>query len=674
MRERLSRLLGATLIGAIVVSLGGCAWAERAANEPALTSATTPIYATDEIAASVDAVPQRTVKPLPASRLASGLIPPTNRWFSGLVFGEPSMPVFPLPLSFQLTDDGMDFGLPTISTSPAAIMGGFSAAVSVDVGAQEHEVIAYDTATVTVAQLSGGAEIGRTVIARGSPFVTFSASRDTTVRFGSAFSPVEDSVAFATVDSVEYGLVSDAPLATDSGSVTLSGGESATWFAVPQGGNRDELATAAGNRLTGTSVSYALADGTASTALTYNLEAAGPTLVAVMPHQSSTDADCTHGTYESIYGELQLCRAETLSWTVPRLEPSGTLALDSLESEDRERLLRQLEADALSTPAFPADTYFGGKALYRSANLLSIARELGADDVAASLEDRLIREINSWMEPDGCETRDARCFVYDRDARGLVGLQPSFGSDEFNDHHFHYGYLLYAAAVVAAGRDEVTEKWAPVMNLVAADLATSGSSEYFPERRVFDAYAGHSWASGTAPFRDGNNQESSSEAVTAWNGLALWAEVSDQPALLTEATWMLSAEAASAREYWTDFPLDSPVYSGFDHTVTSLVWGGKRDYATWFSAEPSAMLGILVLPMSPVSGYLAGDSDRIQANVAEAAPAGFDVLFGDYLLMYSALAGADAAAAARDAVPALPESRIDDGNSRTYLLAWILSR
>ena len=48
-------------------------------------------------------------------------------------------------------------------------------------------------------------------------------------------------------------------------------------------------------------------------------------------------------------------------------------------------------------------------------------------------------------------------------------------------------------------------------------------AQRFADRRVFDAYAAHSWASGTSPFADGNNQESSSEATTAWAGLQLWA-------------------------------------------------------------------------------------------------------------------------------------------------------
>ena len=68
---------------------------------------------------------KKTPKELPITRLADGLIPPTNRWFSGLAFGEEAMPVFPIPLSFGLTDAGFAFGLPTMTTSEKAILGGY---------------------------------------------------------------------------------------------------------------------------------------------------------------------------------------------------------------------------------------------------------------------------------------------------------------------------------------------------------------------------------------------------------------------------------------------------------------------------------------------------------------------------------------------------------------------
>jgi endo-1,3(4)-beta-glucanase len=240
---------------------------------------------------------------------------------------------------------------------------------------------------------------------------------------------------------------------------------------------------------------------------------------------------------------------------------------------------------------------------------------------------------------------------------------------------------LYAAGVLAANDPGLARKYAPVMNLLAADIGSSAnggkagadSRTDFPDRRTFDAYAGHSWASGTAPFADGNNQESSSEAITAWTGLALWAKASANPNLETEATWLLSSEAQAGLAYWTNFDQSQPVYSGYGHKIVPLNWGGKRDYATWFSPEPAALLGILVIPMSPSSTYLGGDPARIDANIAEAAGGKFDQKFGDYLLMYSALAGEQQRQAALATAEKLDEKWIDDGNSRSYLLAWLMS-
>jgi len=215
-------------------------------------------------------------------------------------------------------------------------------------------------------------------------------------------------------------------------------------------------------------------------------------------------------------------------------------------------------------------------------------------------------------------------------------------------------------------------RYAPVMNLLAADIASSGST-LFPDRRSFDPYAGHSWASGTSPFADGNNQESVSEAVNAYAGLGLWARATGDTALQGEADWMLSLEAASSTAYWTNADLSQPEYAGYAHKITALNWGGKRDYATWFSPASAAKLGILLLPMSPSSAYLAGDPERIRANVTEAVGTDFDTAFGDYLLMYSALAGGSDRDRAIAAAEQFPADKLDDGMSRTYLLAWLYS-
>lgn len=648
---------------------------------PAERQAGASVFPDSVVAPLIDAVPAKTVKALPAARLADDLLPPTNRWFSGLVFGEPSMPVFPLPLSFQLTDGGFAFGVPAVASEPKVIMGGFTGQIGADVGADSQVVTAYDTASVTISQRAGETEIGTTVIAEGSPFVTFTAKAAADVALTTALTASGagdgDGVWTVTAAGRTYGLVSPGQLSTTGTTLSLAAGETAVWFALADGGSVDEFAEAARHPITGTQLDYALDGESATTSITYITADGGDTLVAAMPHQTAGLAEetvCAVGTWPSIYGELKLCAGSTLAWSVTERKADGTLDLSSISADDRERLAEQVRSDVASTPTFPADTYYGGKALARAANLLTIATQVGADDAASAIKARVVTALDRWMEPAGCAARELECFVYDAEAKGMVGLAASFGSEEFNDHHFHYGYFLYAAAVLAADDPARIAEWGPVMNLLGADLATSGSSTYFPEQRVFDAYAGHSWASGTSPFGDGNNQESSSEAVAAWNGLALWAEVTGQSDLETEATWMLSAEAASSNAYWTNFPLEDPVYAGFDHTITSLVWGGKRDYATWFSPEPSAMLGILILPLSPVSDYLAEDPSRITVNLDDASPNGFDVLFGDYLLMYSALRSPADAASALAESKALPEDRIDQGNSRSYLLAWIMSR
>ena len=665
---------GVALIG-LALAVGVTGITGCASGAPGVTpSATADPMSPASLARLVAGVPDRTVTPLPKARLAAGLIPPTNRWFSGLVFGTPSNAVFPFPLSFQLTASGYSFGLPTITTSPDHIIGGNAPLVSVDAGADSQVVSAYDAASVTISQRKAGKELGKTVIAEGSPFVSFTASSPVKLTLGTPFQRA-GSAWVATAAGEQYGLVSGGTVTPTS--VVLQPGQFVTWFAVAKGGSLAEFAAAAEHPITHTSVSYSLAHGRATTTIGYSTAGGAPTLVAAMPHQYaglSRGEDCGSGSYDSVYGELKLCAVSKLSWSVPELAATGALDLSSLSAADKQRLKAQVQEDAAESVVIAPDTYGGGKAMYRLANLWKIATQVGATATAATLKSQVVSAMDEWMQPSGCTSRDTHCFVYDDQAQGVVGLAPSFGSDQFNDHHFHYGYFFYTAGLLAESDPALAAKWAPVMNLLAADVAAPTPSKDFPVRRTFDAYAGHSWASGVAPFNDGNDQESSSEAVNAWNGLALWAKASKQPQLLSEATWMLSAESASALDYYTNFPLDSAVYSGYQHSITSLIWGGKRDYSTWFSDAPNAKLAIQLVPMSPVAGYLGTSAARVKTNLAQGVPNGnYDVTYGDYLLMYSALESPAAAAKALAQTSDLDEANIDSADSRSYLLAWIMS-
>ena len=650
---------------ALALLLTACA-PDVVAPQPAASPSSAAPAVLANVGPLVEAVTQRTPKELLAPRLAEGLTPPTNRWFSGLVFGKAPQPVFPIPLGFALTADGFAFGLPRVAAGASTITGGFVADVTVGLGAARSVVSSSDASVVVLDNLDkDGKLLGRTTIAQGSPFVSFVAETDTTLAIPEGFTPAGDGLAVATIGGMRYAL---AATRVDGAKVPVSQGQHVTFWPVPEGHDPAELRDRSAT-VTGSSLSYGADGDRVNTTLAYTV-ASGQTAIARLPQQASGQQACDLGSYPSIYGELQLCAGDSLMWSAPTVRATAELDLSGLSEDQRGRLTTQLDADIAAVPDFPADTYFGGKALQRTAMLLMIADQLKLDDRAERLAGVLNEQLTKWTDPKGCAERDANCFVYDPKGKGMIGLTPSFGSDEYNDHHFHYGYFLYAAAVLARHDPSVVDRYAPVMNLLAADIGSTGGSA-FPDRRAFDAYAGHSWASGTSPFADGNNQESVSESVNAYAGLSLWAQAIGDKALGGEADWMLALEARSSSTDWLEPDLSG--FSGYSHKIVPLNWGGKRDYATWFSDEPAAKLGILLLPMSPTSSYLVGDPERIRANVKEATGGNFDQKFGDYIAMYSALAGPKDRELAVRAAESLSDANLDDGMTRTYLLAWLWS-
>jgi hypothetical protein len=82
------------------------------------------------------------------------------------------------------------------------------------------------------------------------------------------------------------------------------------------------------------------------------------------------------------------------------------------------------------------------------------------------------------------------------------------------------------------------------------------------------------------------------------------------------------------------------------------------------------MLGIQLIPMGSYSTYLAGDADRIKANLAEGAPGGYGAQFGEYMVQYLALADP---AAARAELANLP-AEIDNGTTKSYVMAFVFSQ
>ncbi len=632
----------------------------------ATTAAPAPDIATD-----LAAITSKDVAKVAPTRLADGLVAPTNRWFSGLVFGDSPQPVFPMPLSAALTDQGFALGLPQVNATEKTIMGGTNPQIQVPLGASSMKVTGYDTLTVTSTYYDGsGTELGSVLLAQGSPFVTYTAKTQQTLAVEPIFKAGSGTGLYTTnVAGHDYGLVvGGGATVDDAGKVTLTPGSTITLYGVPDGADAASLASAAADPVVGGSVEYAVDGDHVSTTLSYATKNGGDTAIVPMSGQTVATGTKGAGTYASIYGTMDVYTGTSVTTSAPLVESSYQLDVSTLSDADKAALIEQVKADAAAIDFSATDTYFGGKYLYRGANLMTLADQLGVTDVATDLRTKLTTELETWFDPKRCATQTTKCFVYDDQISSIIGQEASFGSDEMNDHHFHYGYLIYAAAVVSANDSALADKIAPVVDLVVADIASAQASAAFPQYRNFDPYAGHSWASGSSPFADGNNQESSSEAVNAWNAVALWAKVRGNADLQTQASWMMSSEANAAKLYWTNTDLSE--FPAFTNTIASMNWGGKRDYATWFSAEPGAMLGIQLIPMGSYSGYLAGDTDRIKANLAQGAGGGYGVQFGEYMAQYLALADP---AAARSQLANLP-AEIDNATTKSYVMAYVLSR
>jgi hypothetical protein len=102
----------------------------------------------------------------------------------------------------------------------------------------------------------------------------------------------------------------------------------------------------------------------------------------------------------------------------------------------------------------------------------------------------------------------------------------NFGNAYYNDQHFHYGYFILASAVAARFDPEWgIANYEQVLLLIRCIANPSEEDVHFPTWRYKDFYRGNSWANGIATiYLNGKNQESSSEAIAAYEAIALYGQ------------------------------------------------------------------------------------------------------------------------------------------------------
>jgi endo-1,3(4)-beta-glucanase len=147
--------------------------------------------------------------------------------------------------------------------------------------------------------------------------------------------------------------------------------------------------------------------------------------------------------------------------------------------------------------------YFSGKALAKFAAVVYVANDLAKNPgLAAAGLVKLKAAMATFVQ-----NKQQHPLAYDTVWGGIVSTAgytdsgADFGNTNYNDHHFHYGYFVYAAAVIAhidpswVTTNSATNKaW---VNALVRDYANSISDDpYYPFSRSFDWFHGHSWAKG----------------------------------------------------------------------------------------------------------------------------------------------------------------------------------
>ena len=603
-------------------------------------------------------------------RIGDDVIPPTNSWISGMILQETPNPVFPMPNSFKATDDGFELGLPTITSQSEVITGGHTPGISATIlGATDFSLERFDDVSATLAYSQDDDILGGMTIASGSPYVFYEAQQDSAIT-------ISDITAISSESSDTYlrfeknqktfaiathnGAMINADVA--SAEITLPSDGLATFYSLPDG-DSDDLRQYSANVLESVKTSYDSENETIITKLDYQTKNNQPTVLSPMNYHD-VDGNSIGANYDSTYGPMRIFAGNVFDLSAPRIDTSNQLDVESLSMEQKEEIRNTLRQDANDAEVVAEDSYFAGKQLAQIANLLDIANQLDEEQIAQNLQSKLNQAFDVRLS--------SAYFYYDSELKGIAAETAAFGSEDFNDHHFHYGYFLYAASILARYDDSFLDDHEDFVNLLAADIAEYDDSSDFPVRRNFDPYASHSWAAGLSPFADGNNQESSSEAIQAWNGVALWGEVTNNQSLRDSGEWMLAHETQTATEGWRNIKPEGAGLENYDSPVSSLNFGGKRTYSTFFSDEANTKLAIQLLPLNPMMTTFARDGDDIERLVsASITDNNFNVALGDYIVMYLALSDPDAALAAAQAQD---DEFIDDGNSRTYMNAWIYTQ
>jgi endoglucanase Acf2 len=376
--------------------------------------------------------------------------------------------------------------------------------------------------------------------------------------------------------------------------------------------------------------------------------------------------------YTSPRGAMKLFAGDAFE---TKLSFGGVLpVMPVVASVDKSLLEKYVREVAWSPDLFPVglqpkpdrDTYWTGKSMGKVATVMQLADMIGDKKDHAFLLRALENELQDWFDGEA-----PKLFYYDKTWATMVGVPSSYDSDAaLNDHHFHYGYFVQAAAAIARYDAAWAKRWAPFIEMLVKDAANPMRDDTrFPFLRYMDVYAGHGWANGPAQYHDGNNEESSSEDMNFSTGLVLWGAITGNKALRDAGIFLYANTLEGIEQYW--FDADRAVFpKGFDFPCLAMVWSSGGKYDTWWDSNPIMVHGINYLPFHGGSLYLGRRPDLVERQYDALLKKTRNEIFTwrDYALMYEALSDGQKASDEFDKDRYLePEF----GDSRAMLYSWL---
>ncbi|KAF7353740.1 Glycoside hydrolase family 81 protein [Mycena venus] len=470
-----------------------------------------------------------------------------------------------------------------------------------------HKATAWDTQSVTIKYFASNGAGFTTYAVPGSPYITLNYNAATillTSKNGNIVSINGNTIGTSSVTASGTKFIINGP----GGTYTLySLGESTSQAILDQ---------YSANYPTSVALDYTFSGDTATMSFTWNVVGNAANLLHLSwPHHRSglkrlvnpnlvtgLSYLTTKGYMKPVLGNVwHLSYAlPTITWLPPRVPQASCTS----------QIIQALQYEvAHLTVAVPGDFYFWGKEFQAMARLALIAEHVGRTDLIPAVVSILEQSIAGWNATSG-----ATYAAYETawggvvDGPGATDPNIDFGNGYYNDHHFHYGYLLHGAAVIARYDSAWWNANKKFITAFARDIGNPSTADpFFTIARNRDWFAGHSWASGIANGAGSRDEESSGEAMNAYYGLILFADILGNADFKNWARLLWATEADGAQTYWHLYPnVNDPDTPYPEQGLRNLVTiGNVMDYqaGAWlfWGAQRSEIAAIQILPVTPIN-------------------------------------------------------------------------